>query len=395
MVVDEQGLILVTLGALLLVGVLAQTVGRRTHVPGVTLLLLLGVAVGPSVLDLVPAEREVWFPLLARVALVLIGFLLGHEFKLDALRVRGAQVVVVSLVVTLATAACVSAGTFLLGLPLGAALLLGVIATATDPAATVAVVHESGAKGSFTHSLLGIVAVDDVWGLTLFSLALPFAALLTGNADGWGFALDGLRELAGGAALGLALGLPMAMLTGRLRAGEPTKLEALGFVLLCGGLAAAWEVSYLLASIVMGATVANLARHHEVAFHEIENIETPFLVSFFLLAGAGLEVATLTDAGFILVGYVAFRVIGRMLGADLGARLAGAPTMLGRWMGLALLPQAGVALGLALAVGDRFPEFGDAILSLVIGGVVIFELSGPPLTRLALQRAGEIPRTQA
>lgn len=391
MVIDEQALILVTLGALLLVGLTAKGLGRLTRVPGVTLMLLLGVAVGPSGWDLLPEQSEDWFPLLAHVALVMIGFLLGQEFTAKSLRERGREVLLLSIAVTLGTAILVTGGLVLFGLPLPMALLLGVIATATAPAATVAVVKECKADGPFTRTLLGIVAVDDVWGLMLFSLTVPFAAWLGGNGEvaGIAFAAEGLRELGGGVLLGLLLGVPMAFLTGRLHVGEPTRLEAFGFVLLCGGLASAWEVSYLLAAVVMGVTVANLSRHHHRAFREIENIDGPFLVLFFLLAGAAMEFDALAEVGPAVLAYVALRTLGRLAGVAAGARLAGAEAPTRRWLGAALLPQAGVALGLALALQERLPEMGARILPLVIVATIVFELAGPILTRLALKSVGE------
>jgi len=391
MAMDQQALILITLGALLLVGLLAKWLGRLTHVPGVTLMLLLGIAAGRSGWNLLPQRSEAWFPLLAHVALVMIGFLLGQEFTAKSLRERGREVLVLSIAVTLGTAFLVTTGLVLFGLPLPMALLLGVIATATAPAATVAVVEECGADGPFTRTLLGIVAVDDVWGLTLFSFAVPLAAWLGGNGEvaGIAFVAEGLRELGGGVLLGLLLGVPMAFLTGRLHAGEPTRLEAFGFVLLCGGLASAFEVSYLLAAVVMGVTVANLARHHHRAFREIENIDGPFLVIFFVLAGAAMDFDALADVGPAVLVYVALRALGRLVGTAAGGPLARSAAPTRRWIGIALLPQAGVALGLALALQERLPEMGVRILPLVIVATIVFELAGPVGTRLALKKVGE------
>lgn len=383
-----EGALLTTLGALLLVGLVANTVGRWVRVPGVTLLLVLGIVIGPGVLDLLPAQRDTWYPLIARVALALVGFLLGHEFQLTELRERGRTVIVGSGLVTIATAFFVALGLLAVGQPVEVAVLLGVIATATDPAATLAVVRELRASGPFSRVLLGVVAIDDVWGLLLFALALPMVGAAVGEG-GSGAALLALHELGGGVLLGVLLGAPMALLTGRLRAGEPTRLEALGFVLLCAGLATTFEVSYLMAAIVMGAVVANVARHHEVAFDEIEHVGTPFLVAFFLLAGSSLDVASLAGGGALLAAYVAARVVGRIAGAQVGFALAREPAATRRWMGVALLPQAGVALGLALAVIERFPQHAEPVLNTVIAATVVFELVGPPLTRLALTRMGE------
>ena len=180
----------------------------------------------------------------------------------------------------------------------------------------------------------------------------------------------------------------MALLTGRIRAGEPTQAEALGAVLLCGGLALYLDVSLLLAPMAMGIVVANLARHHRRPFRAIEGIEWPLMVLFFVLSGASLRMTTLGEATGLTFAYVLLRVVGRVAGGWLGARISGRP----RWggsLGLALFPQAGVAIGMALVVSERVPDVGNTILTATVAGTIFFELIGPILTRSALRRNGE------
>jgi Kef-type K+ transport system membrane component KefB len=317
----------------------------------------------------------------------MVGFLLGEKLELGALRRHGRLVVVISVTVVLVTAASVLAGLLLLGVPAPVALLLASVATATDPVATFDVVHEARTRGRFSDALLGIVAFDDAWGLIVFSLLLAVAQALAGGERGVGPLALGAWELGGALLVGLVLGLPMALLTGRIRPGEPMLAEALGFVLLCGGIALWLEVSYLLAAMVLGAVVANRARHHTRPFHAIEGIEWPFTILFFVLAGAAVDLGETGRIGAIGAAYVALRVAGRIAGGWLGARLAhGGPTA-ERWMGVALLPQAGVALGMALIAAERFPAHAAIILPVAIGATVLFELMGPVLTRLALRQA--------
>lgn len=374
----------VTLGALLLCGLLADALGQRTRLPRVTLLLLLGVAVGPIGLDLLPEEREAWFGVLANLALLMIGFLLGGEFSAEALRERGRAVMVLSGVVTVATAAVVFGVAWATGATLTTAVVLAAVATATDPAACVDVVKERAEEGRMAKVLLGVVAVDDVWGLLVFSLLLTALGMVTGSGELGALIVQAVWEIGGAVALGAALGVPMALLSGRLQPGEPTRVEALGTVLLCGGLAMTLEVSTLLAAVVLGAVVANLARHHQRAFHEIEAIETPFLMLFFLLSGASLRLDALAAAGGLGAVYIGGRVLGRLVGGAVGAPLAGLPVK-ARWIGAALLPQAGVALGLALVAAERFPE-ARQILPVVVLSTVAFELFGPVLTGRVLDR---------
>lgn len=386
---EELAKTLITLGGLFLIGLVTDLLGRRTPLPRVTLLLVIGFLIGPSVLDVLPNLSEEWFPLLADMALVMIGFLLGGKLTTALLRKQGHRVLWISIAVTVLTAVAVLTGLLLVGFRLEVALMLAGIATATDPAATVDVAREVKAKGQFTRTLQGIVAVDDAWGLIVFSLMLAAALALTGRGGGNAILMSAAWEIGGAVVVGVILGIPMAYLTGRIAAGEPTLIEALGVVLLCGGVALWLEVSYLLAAMVLGAVVANLAHHHKRPFHAIEGIEWPFMILFFVLAGASLRVESLAGVGVLGLAYVILRTMGRFLGAWAGAALSGAGPLYRRWMGMALLPQAGVALGMALVATQRFPELSAIILPVVVGATVVFEAIGPVLTRWALVRVGE------
>jgi Kef-type K+ transport system membrane component KefB len=202
--------------------------------------------------------------------------------------------------------------------------------------------------------------------------------------------ISGAWEIGGALILGLVLGVPMACITGRIRSGEPTQAEALGIVLICAGLAVWFDVSYILAAMVMGSIVANFAYHHERPFNAIEGIEWPFLILFFLLAGASLHLGALIDAGWLAAGYIILRVLGRVGGVWLGGLLCGAERKIRTWLGLTLLPQAGVAIGMALLASQRFPESEDIILPVVLGATVIFEVAGPAVTRMVLTHVGDI-----
>ena len=387
---DDSTTLLITLGAMLLVGLLADFLGRETRLPTVTLLLLLGVAAGPTLFDVVPDQREEWYPVVTNVALVMIGFLLGGQFTGQELRAHGRQVFSIALVQSLATAIVVFGVLALAGVDVAVALLLGGIATATAPAATAAVVQSTKAQGQFPRTLLGVVALDDVWGLLFYSVFAAVAAVVIGNGGSGELAVEAVQEICGGVLLGVALAVPMALLSGRIRPGEPTREEAIGAVLLCAGLASWLDVSGLLAAVVMGVGVANMARHHERTFREIENIEWPFLVLFFVMSGAALETEAISGAGLVVVGYIVLRVIGKLGGAWLGGTVSGADAPTRRWLGLALLPQAGVALGLALDASERFPALADDVLPVVIVATVFFEVTGTLLTQFVLGRVARI-----
>lgn len=378
----------IALGALLLLGLLADEVGTRTRLPRVTLLILFGFLIGQSGFDLIPDALHAWYEFLATVALTMVAFLLGSKLSLPILRGNGREIFTVSLVVVVMTVVLVGGGLLALGFPLIWSLILAGIAAATAPAAIHDVVRQLHAKGPFTLALLGVVAIDDAWGLIVYSLLLTVAKAFDGDG-GLDILAQSLWEVGGSLVLGAALGFPAAALTGRLRRGEPIQSEALGLVFLCAGLALWLEVSFLLTGMVVGAIITNFASHHQRAFHEIEHIEWPFMVLFFVLAGAGLELDSLATIGWLGLAYIVLRTVARLSGGWLGAVAARAPGSHRRWFGLALMPQAGVAIGMALVAGAHFPALQEPLLALVVGTTVIFELVGPPLTQLAIRAVGE------
>ena len=319
----------------------------------------------------------------------MIGFLLGGLLSKRNLQKLGRQVFSISLVAALIPGVMVFLGLLLLGTNLEVAFLLAGIATSTAPAATIDVVHEMKARGRFTQTLLGVVALDDAWGLIIFSLMLIAAGVYAGDTAIIPLLLAGAWEIAGAVLVGVGLGIPAAFLTGRIRSGEPTLVEAIGVIFLCGGVSIALDVSLLLAVMAMGATIVNLAKHHKRPFHAIEHIEWPFMILFFVLAGASFHIDALLQMGIVGIAYVLLRCMGKLSGAWLGAVISNAPDAIRNWIGIALMPQAGVALGMALIASQRFPDTGAFVLSVVIGAVVIFELFGPILTRIALLRSGE------
>lgn len=384
----ETALILITLGALLLIGLFTDALGKYTRLPRVTLLILFGVIIGPSCLNAIPTRVINAFPLLTNVALSMIGFLIGGQLKWSKMKSQGKAVLSISISEVVFTALIVCAGFAIAGMPLAVAMLFAGISCSTDPATTLDVVAEGQSKGKFTDALVQIVAIDDVWAIIAFGLFMALAQQMIGINDTH-FALTLSWDIGGALILGVLLGIPAALLSGRISPGEPTLLEALGVVLLSCGLSNLFDLSFILTSITLGVTVVNLARHHTSAFHEIENIERPFMVLFFILAGVSLHLDMIWASGWIAIFYILFRIIGRIAGAWIGGRIVSAEPVISKWMGFALMPQAGVSLGMALLSSQTLPEIGQMILPATLGATVFFEIAGPMMTRLALVKAGE------
>jgi Kef-type K+ transport system membrane component KefB len=380
--------VLLILGFMFLIGLAADLIGRHSLVPRVTLLILGGLAIGPAGFDLLPQSFvQAWFPPLTTLALSLVGFLLGHHLSISSLKAHGKLVLGITIGETTGAIVVVATLLLLIGVHPVVALLLAGVSAATAPAATFDIVRESGVTGEFPDTLLAVVAMDDAWALFMFSLMMAAASTTNGDSSALSSIWAGLEEIGGSVLLGVALGAPMAYLTGRIRPGEPTLAEALGFVLICGGIATWLDLSAVLSAMIMGAMVASLARHHERPFHAIEGIELPFLMLFFLLAGASAHLDALLLVGGITITYILSRCVGSYAGAWIGAGWAGADPVTRRWLGMCLFPQAGVALGMALMASQRFPEFASMLLPTVLASTIIYELLTPPLTRRALMAA--------
>jgi len=375
----DAPVLLIALGVLLLAGLAADAIGHRTRLPRVTILLACGIVVGGAGFDLIPANVQALYDVLSVMALTMVSFLLGSSLTRETLRRHGRAILSVSMMIALVTVAVVSAGLWMVGVPAPVALLLGAIATATDPAATQDAIRQSGRQGPFIDKLKGIVAIDDAWGLLAFSLAVVVAYGLNGEMH-FHMLADAGWEIGGALLIGGAIGLPAAYLTGRLQKGEPLLTEALGLVFLTAGLSQWADVSFLLASMTTGAVIANVAPHHERAFHEIEHIQWPFMILFFVLAGASLNLGLLGEIGMIGGAYIVLRSLARFLGGWLGGIVANAPQAQRPYFGLALLPQAGVAVGMALVGAQEFPDHADLIIGMTIATTVAFEVIGPMTT---------------
>ena len=378
---------LLTIGGLLLLGLATDLLGKRTFLPRVTLLLLFGILIGKEILNLIPPLITDSFELVADMTLLMVSFLLGSKLNRTTLIHSGKQIMYISVCAVVGTVAAVALGLVLAGLSYEVAILLGCIAAATAPAATLDVVSESDSKGLFADLLLSIVAIDDAWALIIFSLGLALTAAISHAENIMSPILIAFREIGGAVILGLLIGLPASYLTGRIKSGQPMLTEALGLVFVCGGIALWLNVSFLIASMVMGATIANIAKHHEYPFHAIKNIEWPFMVIFFILAGASLEFSTLKALGLFGLVYFISRITGKVLGAWIGARRSGADSVTQRLIGIAMLPQAGVAVGMALVASSQYLEYRQIILSIVICTTILFEILGPICTRIALKKA--------
>ncbi len=385
--------LILSIGIIFFLGLAADILANKISVPRVTLLIILGIFIGPSGLNLLPQVFiDEWFHTITIIALGMIGFLIGQQFTWSKLKKSGIVVFSIALGKVLMSFVFISVMLVLVGLPLPAAVILASIASATAPAAVYEVVHEMNIKNKFVTTLLSVVAFDDILALFLFSLVL--AVLSASEQVGWYIIISsGMIEIFGSLLLGYIIGYPIAKITGRIKPGEPSMVEALGSVFIISGTSQWLGLSPILAAMAMGSAVTTFAKHHKNPFHAIKNIQWLFMIIFFILAGAALELDALVSVGLVGFAYIMSRLVGFYIGARLGAKLSGSDINIEKWMGLALIPQAGVAIGMALIASQHYAEYTHLILPIVLGTTVIFEIFGPMVTRYALRKSDVMKKT--
>ena len=386
---------LTSLGLILLLALIAGHLVKVVRVPEVTGYIVAGIALGPSVLGWVSAENLLALEVLSEVALGLILFSIGSVFEFSRFRRMGRQILYLTLVESLLAAMLVTVGVLTLGQPWQVALLLGSVAMATAPASTLMVIRECDSEGPLTDNLLGIIAVNNL--LCISAYALVAAAIdLASGFGGMSFfdaiyraAYPLVWQLAGSVALGYLVGLMLAGWSSQVRETGEMLILLAGSILLCVGVARVLDLSPLVASLAVGATMVNLAEETKSLFDTLAGTDPPFYAIFFVLAGADLDLTLVASMGVIGVIYVGGRSIGKFAGAVIGARYLQLQPSVQTFLGFALLAQAGLAVGLTIAVNQRFEAFAPIVSTVVLASVAIFEVVGPISTRFALTRSGE------
>lgn len=387
---------LLSFGVILLAGILAAKFLRRAKFPMVTAYLLLGIAIGPQAFNLIPEQILARTDLLSNIVLGIIAFTLGQNFSSSNLSKLGKSVFFISVGEVIGSWALVTFIIhFLLKQPLYMSLLFGAIAPATAPAAIVMTVREYRAKGPLTNMILGVVAIDDAWGLLLFAVSLAIAKNLFIHTAG-SFPLftiiKALLEVGGAFVLGGIMAWLLSYLSKFARTQDELLIFMLGFLLLTIGLAVHFNLSVLLACMFLGAVISNIKPTGPNFFDIVRLVDSPFYLVFFVLIGASLELFSLRYLGLIGGIYLITRPLGEWIGAYLGAVASRSSRLVKNYLGFALIPQAGVALGMALMCKSIFPEVGMTILNVIIATTVVFEIVGPFFVRFALGRAGEIEK---
>lgn len=385
---------LFAIGLILVLALLAGQCVRVLRVPEVTAYILVGVALGPSVLGWISARNVASLHIMSQVALGLILFSVGSIFRFAHFRHIGRRVVLLTLAESSATGLLVFLATLAFDQSWQLAALLGTAAMSTAPAATLMVLRECDSRGPLTDTVRGVVAVNKVVVLAVFTSTTALIRLARPTSDSWTAILYDTSftfvwELLGSAALGFLVGLLLAGWCSRIKDYGEVQMLLAGSILLCVGVALLLDLSPLLASLAVGATMVNLTPASQRLTAALARLDPPLYAIFFVVAGADLDIGKLRALGALGGAYIVARTIGKFLGARLGSRVLGFEPMQQRWIGIALLAQADLAIALSLDVARRFPEFAVAMSTVILGAVCVFEVLGPIATRYAVIGSGE------
>lgn len=404
---------LITLAFSVLAGLLMSRAAKLVNLPAVTAYLVAGLCIGPFLLGRLGIKGIGFsslayvdsFSIISQAALGFIAFEIGNEFRLKDLKSMGKSAITIGILQAVITTIVVDIALILLHfiapslISLSSSITLGAIAAATAPAATLMVVKQYKAEGPMTKLLLMVVAIDDAVGLVLFSVSFGVAtALETGAISFVGVVVEPLLELVLSIALGVLGGLSLNWLEKYFHSRSKRMSLAVAFVLLTVGIALLeWNIggvhfgfSLLLVCMIEGTVFCNINETSEELMDRVDRWTGPLNMLFFVLSGADLNLNVLSNPLVLIVGliFIAFRSLGKISGAYLSCRLEKTSPTIQKYLGITLLPQAGVALGMALTA--RNLSDGEIVRNVVLFAVLVYELVGPTLTKWSLLRAGEI-----
>ncbi len=397
---------LLVLGLSLLFASGIGQVFRRLGIPQVIGFIVAGVLLGPSFFSLVPGELNQNLTFISEIALGLIGFDMGGRLRFQDLRALGRSILIIVLFEAMGAFVLVGTGVYLISGSLPTALIFGALASATAPAATVDVLAEYKSDGPLTKTLLAVVGLDDAISLLLFSVAIALAESMVIGAGEVSLAtMIGLpvQEISESLLVGVGFGAALSWIMDRLKGQHDVMAVVIGVVFVVVGLTTYLHISLILTTMIMGIVVVNRNHGHgDYIRSTIEQAGPVVYVLFFMLTGARLQVSQLPAMGLLGVAYIVLRSGGKYVGAWIGGNLGGADPAVCRNLGLALLSQAGVAIGLALNCQARFvgcgeegEALGQLVLNVITATTLVVQIIGPLGVKLAIVRAGEIGKAGA
>lgn len=398
------------LGIMLLLGLASSKLAKKIHVPNVTGYLVAGLVLGPALIGfinpewaLISTEFVEGMKIIAEIALLFVAFTVGAEFKLSFIKQVGIVPVVIAFLESFFAVVFIAVVLIIFGFPVPFSIILGAIGGATAPAATIMTIRQYKAEGDFTRTVLSVVALDDASALIFFGFAVALGqSLLNPQSSVALMIILPFLEIILSLVIGALLGLVLTFLT-KWFTGRGNRLTSVVAILLLGlGLieilndAFSMEMSTLLTAMMLGAVYTNLSSEVEKVIPLVERFTPPIIMLFFVLSGADLHLEAMSLIGLgITAIYFIMRIGGKLFGTWLGGKLSHASDKVQKWLGLGLLPQGGIAIGLSLVAMDVLPVEVDPVYNgmlirvVVLAAVLISELIGPSFLRIALVKTGE------
>jgi Kef-type K+ transport system membrane component KefB len=393
--------ILLLFGVILILGLAGGRLFEKMGIPQVVGYIIIGLILGESITHIISGNLLDNLSPLTSIALAFIGFMVGGELNIATFRKYGGQFFTILFSEGMLAMILVSVFVTLWTRNIALGILLGALSSATAPAATVDVLWEYRSRGPLTNTILAIVALDDGLALILYGFAFAFSKAIVGREtlNLQNMLSQPLLEIFGSVAIGIALGFLADKSLQWIKSKEDKLVIIIGTVLLASGAAAMLQLSLILTSMVLGFYLTNINPHrNESNFEIIKAFVPPIYIIFFVLIGARLNLGLLPKMGIIGALYIIGRTAGKWIGAFGGAKLSHSPDTVRKYLGFALFSQAGVAIGLALDTYQNFRHYGAAgnqigntIINVIAATTFIVQIIGPPSTKYAISRAGEIP----
>ena len=388
--------ILLYLGIAMSVGLVFNRIVKKFGLPNVTGYLVAGLVIGPYVLNIVPEVAVEEMGLITNVALGFIAFSIGGSFRIADIKAIGGKVLVITFFEALTASLLVTLALMLFGFDLPLALSLGAIAAATAPATTLLVARQYKAKGPVTNMLLPVVAMDDAICIVLFSIMTSIASVIANGTtlSVLEMILDPLREIGFSLLLGAAVGFGVALCSKAFKSRANRIAVIVCSIFLCVSLADKFELSSLLVCMMNSAIMVNFSKESNKMLDVCDRWTPPLFLLFFVISGAELNLEILPQIGVIGIIYLVARTLGKCLGATAGSAIIKADKQVIKYLGFTLIPQAGVAIAMSQLAITILPAYGEQIRAVILGATLIYELTGPLVTKVALTKAGEIEPTK-
>ncbi len=384
--------LLFKLSIVIFIGIIGGRVANYFKLPNVSGYIVGGLLIGPSFLNLIKSGEASNFDVINEVALAAIAFSIGSEFLMKDIIKTGKDIMIITIAEVVGAVALVFLVTYyIFKQPFEFSLVIASMSAATAPAGVLMVIRELKAGGPLVRHILPVVALDDAVGIMVFGISLSIAKLTSGAGDITMLQIiwNPLKEIIGSLLLGGILGFIMSYFVPKAKNRDELLTLIIGFILAGTGIANLFALSPLLTCMMIGGVLINLTRKANRVFNLLAEFTPPVYLLFFTIAGASLDIKVLSTVGLLGIGYILARAGGKIVGARVGANMVNSEETVAKYLGMSLLTQGGISIGLSMMVARELPQYSESIITVILFSVLVFEIAGPILAKIAIQKAGE------